>query len=415
MTHTAMPPPNGGGPLIQWFGASKRLIGGVPDSRYGWLDTPAGPCIIKALDTDLATYAVTLLEHERRMLARLQAMGAPAPGLVELGRTDWLATRFAGLSLRRMEHTARHRPRLQFAEQLAVWYHLLRRLQPLADAGVLIVDLHSANVVVPLTDGVQGQLRLHEVAVIDHAHTLEAGMNMRRPVWLDQHMVHIAPELKSAMGRDQQALRDRFGEQGAELPRTSRLPGERDQHSRRVWAEYDAPQQVQALLDAGQISPGHAMQYAIGIAMADLPLQAPNTRVQQILARIIDRLVATAPNERFPSMAVAAEALLQVVPAMPLASRAAWGRIGPADLAAGRSSAHASHLPLPQASQRQSRAGDDGTFLVTDIPPTGFRRSDGARAKLSRTGTPWRSLPMGWIYAAAACGAAAAMWMPVPW
>jgi hypothetical protein len=419
MTDTALPLPAPAStrkanptadPGVTWFGNSSRLIGGVPDSRYGWVDTPQGPCIIKALDLDLATYAASLLVHERRMLARLEALGAPAPQWVDMGRADWLATRFAGLSLRRLEDPGR--PGLTLAEQLSVWFHLMRRLQPLADAGVVIIDLHSGNVVLPLTQGVNGQLRLNEVGVIDHAHTLEAGMAMRRPVWLDQHMLHIAPELQQAMSHDQQALRDAFSAVGADLPRHSRLPGERDQHSRKVWAEYDAPQQLQALLDSGQIRADAAMQYAIGTAMRHLLARAPDARMREALSQVVARLTARAANDRYPSLDAAADALRQVEPHLPLASHLSWGPVRPADLAGGSK-------PLRPANPGATTIAEtgDGTVMAGDGPTsvTPLRERPHSTAPALERRAFRQRVPMGWICFAAACGAAAAVWTPGPW
>ena len=411
MTETALPRPDTNQPAVRWFGTSRRLIGGQPDSHYGWLDSPQGPIIIKALDTDLTAYAATLLDHERRMLPRLTLLGAPTPEWVDLGRPDWLATRFAGLSLRRLESPGQRGLSLSWAEQLSAWVHLLRRLQNLADAGVLIIDLHSGNVVLPLTQGLSGQLRLHEVAVIDHAHTLDAGMAMRRPVWLDPNMLHIAPELKSAMAQDQQALRDAFSQVGADVPRMSRLPGERDQHSRRVWAEYDAPQQLQALLDAGQIRPDAAMQYAIGTALQHLLEHAPNREARSTLSTVLARLRATKASDRYPSLSAAAEALRKVEAHLPMVSQAFWGTVGPDDLAPETKSV----LPADR-DPKPAQNAHDGSFLVddgpTDVAPKRERPySEAASATTQRPG----GVPMGWIYAAAACGAAAAMWGPAPW
>ena len=183
---------------VKWFGASARRIGGRPDSRYGWLDHPGGPCIVKAIDPQLTAYSSTLQQHERKMLRRLTKMGAPTPELLDLGRDDWLVTRFAGLSVQRLSHPGGLQGNFPahsfgFAERLSAWVHLLRRLQAIADKGVLAIDLYDANVVVPLTEQTQGQLRLTDTMLIDHAHTLEAGMNMCRPVWLNSGMGRVPP------------------------------------------------------------------------------------------------------------------------------------------------------------------------------------------------------------------------------
>lgn len=330
---------------VIWFGASGRLIGGQPDSRYGWLEWPlaqggrrqagaAGvPCIVKALSPGLTAYADTLLKHERGMLLRLQQLQAPSPALVDVGRDDWLVTRFGGLSLQRLPlHVAAGIPGLSRAEYLAAWVYLLRRLQPLADSGVLAIDLYDANVVLPLTMGLAGQLRLNEVALIDHAHTLEAGMDMRRPVWLDSGMERIAPELRSALQHDQDALRAHFAKAGAHLPGYSRMPGEQDAFNRKVWAEYDAPQQLQQVLDGGKLSRDRAMQFAAGTALAKRLGQAGVQGVGPALAQVLARMTAREAQERFATLQDAADALAQAVAVLPLVSAARFETVRAQDL-----------------------------------------------------------------------------------
>jgi hypothetical protein len=329
-----------------WFGASARLVGGEPDTRYGWMDWPGGPCIVKALNTDLTAYGTTLLQHERHMLRRLATLGAPVPEQVDLQRPDWLATRFAGLSLQRLTHPAGLQgvlptECLPFAERLSVWVHLLRSMQSLAQQGVLVADLYDGNVVVPLTGTTHGQLRLHQPMLIDHAHTLEAGMNMQRPVWVNRHMQRIAPELRQALQADQQALENHFLDADADLPGHTQLQSgrshgqatqQRRQHNRQVWASYRAPQQLQRLLDSGNLSCDHAMQFAAGKASASL-LSVADTDQSQILEVVLTRMMEAEPANRYPSLQDAAHALASVVPRLPLVSQHSFGPLQPTDLA----------------------------------------------------------------------------------
>jgi len=323
---------------VQWFGNSQRLIGGEPDSRYGWLELPDGSCIVKALSPDLTAYASTLLDHERKMLTRLAAISAPVPKLVDVGRPDWLVTRFGGLSLQRLEHAGGLQGfapglRFSFTERLSAWVHLLHRMQSMADKGVLAIDLYGANVVVPLTQLTHGQLRLIDATMIDHAQTVEAGMAMRRPVWLDHRMKRIAPELQDVMQADMNALRAAFDKAGAALPGYSRMPGERDTHSSRVWAEYDAPQQLQQLLDQGSLSRDHAMQFAAGVSLSHLP-ELANTQEQKCaLTKVLHRMTAHGAAERYATLTQAADALAAVVDALPLVSHHIYAKLRPQDLA----------------------------------------------------------------------------------
>ena len=390
---TALPPTQ---PLtdddVDWFGASHRLIGGLPDSRYGWLNHNGGPCIVKAISTGLTAYAPTLLEHERKMLTRLAEIKAPVPPMVDVGRHDWLVTRFGGLSLQRLElgqlGTA---PLPGFAERLSAWIHLLRRLQTMADAGVLAIDLYSANVVLPLKGITEGQLCLHEAALIDHAHTLEAGSNIRRPVWLNTDMARIASELRSAMKADMAVLTDTFDKAGASLPGYSRLPGNKDELSRQVWAQYDAPQQVQAMLDNGKLNPHHVMQFAAGVGLRSLLSRTPSSRQKQALASVLEHMTDPQASKRYPMLIQAADALATVVQALPLVSAHGYVRLQASDLA------------LPDAPAAYQHPVEPFTVLepFTEL-------ADGGTPNAPKSG-----LPTHWLYAAAGLGAACgAVW---PW
>jgi hypothetical protein len=405
------------------------VIGGKPDSRYGWLDVPGkGLHIVKEIDTDLSAYAGTLLSHERKMLHRLAELGAPAPALLDVGRDDWLVTRFGGLSLQRLQHpmegysdgdhdNRNTRAAMGYAETLATWIHLLRRLQPMADAGVLAIDLYEANVVCPLADQTTGQLRLNHVALIDHAHTMESSMNLRRPVWLDTHMARIPPELRHALQQDQTALRDAFSAKGAALPGQTLLPGNTDALSRQTWAEYDADQQLQRLLDKGVLSRDHAMQFAIGTALVNLCKRCPHPQSRAALERVAHKMTAQKPADRYTTLTTAANALQDQLHHLPLASTQSYGPLRPHDLA------------TPETDVPPMAA--DGTAYWYDGPPNA--QDGGQRDTLSDTlsdatsdtsshanpaTAPAKSASNNltpWLYAAIATGAAAGTLWPLPW
>lgn len=324
-----------------WFGESHRRIAGRADTRYGWLDTPAGPCIVKALDVDLAAYSVTLLHNEREVLRRLLEAGAPVPRLVawpqDAPRDDWLVTRFAGMSLQ----VLRQAPGggLAFEEWLSAWVHFLQRAKAFDDAGAVPIDLWAANLVLPLTDGIEGHAQLNQPVLIDHAHTVVAGMNLRRPVWMDRHMRRVAPELRQALQTDQEALISDFALARAELPgHESPLP-EAHERTRRLWAEYNRPQQLQRLLDAGKLDRAAAIQYAVAVAISTVVQREPHyvgSDAAARLAPVLDRMQAEQPQARFDSLAGAARALRQVLRALPLVSERRFGPVSPADLLGAR-------------------------------------------------------------------------------
>ncbi len=397
---------------VQWFGKSQRLIGGKPDSRYGWLQRGDVVYIVKAISPDLSVYSGTLLQHERAMLRRLADINAPVPHMLDVGRVDWLVTRFGGLSLQRLAHAGGLQgmtplPRFSFAERLAAWTHLLRRLQPMADKGVLAIDLYSANVVVPLTATLQGQLRLHEAAMIDHAHTVEAGMDMRRPVWLNHDMERIAPELSGTMKSDMAVLKAAFAKAGAALPGYSLLPGQLDAHSRRVWAEYDAPQQLQQLLDQGSLSRDHAMQFAAGVDLRRLLMLAPSPRQRQELEAVLQRMTAVDASQRYPTLTQAADALAHVVDTLPLVSQHSYARLQPMDLATPD---RAEPWPLPVADPDPIDSTEVAS-LIDQNPDSRPGPAPGPKPK------PLRHHPttMRWFYAAAALGAAVGTVWPQLW
>lgn len=319
---------------VHWFGQSHRLIGGRPDTRYGWLDTPHGACVVKALDLELAAYSATLLHNEREVLRHLQAAGAPVPALVTepaaLGRSDWLVTRFAGVSLQVLQRSVGEAT-LSVDERLTAWVHFLRQARAFDDAGALPIDLWAANLVLPLTHGLRGQVLLHRGVLIDHAHTVVAGMNLRRPVWMDRTMRRVAPELRAALHGDQEALINTFQLARTQLPGHTSLSQEAHDRTRRLWAEYDAPQQLQRTLDAGRLNRGAAMQYAVAVALEPLLALAP-VDARAALQAVVNRMKADQPQARFASLVDAAEALRAVLPALPMASERHFGPLTPEDL-----------------------------------------------------------------------------------
>lgn len=322
------------GPNVTWFGQSHRLIGGRPDTRYGWLELPQGACIVKALDLELTAYSATLLHNEREVLRHLQAAGAPVPALVtepaSLNRSDWLVTRFAGVSLQVLQHSAGGMV-LSWDERLTAWVHFLRQARVFDEAGALPIDLWAANLVLPLSQGLHGQALLHRGVLIDHAHTVVAGMNLRRPVWMDRSMRRVAPELRAALKGDQEALVNTFHLARTQLPGHTASSQDEHDRTRRLWAEYDAPQQLQRTLDAGRLSRSAAIQYAVAVAVEPILSMAPDDTGLALQA-VVSRMKSDQPQARFASLADAAEALRSVLPALPMASERHFGPLSPVDL-----------------------------------------------------------------------------------
>jgi hypothetical protein len=407
---------------VEWFAHSTRIVGNRPDSRYGWLVTAQGPCIVKALDRDLVPYADALLQHERRALRRLQEFGAPAPELVDLGRPDWLVTRFAGLSLALLTQGSAAEgtvapARFTWHEQVSTWVHLLRRLQPMGDAGVLALDLYSGNVLVPLTQGVRGQLRLNAVTTVDHAHTLEAGMDLRRPVWLDAGMPRIAPELRAALESDQRDFRAACAAADVDLPSdsVSRMPAGRDAANRRFWARYDAPQQLQRLLDRGTLSAALAMQFAAGTSIARLVDQSPDRASGPTLGAAVQRMTAADPGGRYGSLMLAADAMAAVVGRPALVGGHRFAPVLPRDLTS-RPAAEAPAGPeTDRAGTRAANAGRPGEGIGTSVfaGEAGVPRDAASAAPPANRAKP-RNLAR-WLLAAAALGVTLGGMAPLSW
>lgn len=359
---------------VQWFGASSRLVGGLPDARYGWWDAPQGPCIVKAVHIQGMVYGASLLNNERRALAELNRQGAPVPQHIATSQSDWLVTRFGGISLRQLETMPQPARRFPFDEKLAVWVHFLRRAQALEASNALPVDLYGANLVLPLTETRQGQLRLNEVCSIDHAHTVVAGLNMRRPVWLDTRMKRVPPELAASLKRDQQNLIAFFRQHAAPLPGAPAPNPEQAQLAQRMWAEYDHPQTTQRLLDRGKLLPGKAMQYAVAVELGRLRALAPPA-MQAPLAAVQARMQQPNPAERFDNLAQAAEQLARLLPHVPVVGRHEFVTWGPDQLRCS----HAPNAPL-QSSKTRAVA----VVLDTDVKP--------GEKKPAETVT-WRQVP----------------------
>lgn len=442
---------------VQWFGQSHRLIGGRPDTRYGWLDTPQGACIVKALDLELAAYSATLLHNEREVLRHLQAAGAPVPALVTepaaLARADWLVTRFAGVSLQVLQRSAGGAA-LGWHERLTAWVHFLRQARAFDEAGALPIDLWAANLVLPLTQGLRGQALLHRGVLIDHAHTVVAGMDLRRPVWMDRTMRRVAPELRAALQGDQEALINTFRLARTQLPGHESPSPEAHERTRRLWAEYDAPQQLQRTLDAGRLNRGAAMQYAVAVALEPLLTLAPAGSGAALQA-VVDRMNSDQPQARFASLADAAEALRAVLPALPMASERHFGPLSPEDLLGpgGQSdpakreetfhwppatadapvNGGPSHTPsrlmtTALAGQGTVLAGDATEVLDATLParpneatecsrPSRLRATSGGLTTVDASAITPAASGSGWLWLAlvAAAGAAAGVLTPLPW
>jgi hypothetical protein len=261
-------------------------------------------------------------------------------------------------------------------------------------------------VLVPLAQGGEGQLILTAPILIDHAHTLKAGMDIRRPVWIHINMERIPPELRDALGDDQQVLQQKFDEVGAALPGYSRMPEDRDRLSRRVWAEYDQPQQLQKLIDAGEIRCDLAMQFSVGVALRGLQAVVPPESKAAWL-RIVLRMTAPKPDDRYPTLNQAADDLRQLIPRLPQASFHRYAKVGPDQLKAIQASK--TELARPAASTTFVRTTGDGTRVVAPILPS----QPPAVEQLEPA--PRKSRAALWIAAAAGLGGALGWVLPLPW
>jgi len=348
---------------VEWFSESSRVIDGRPDARYGWAESPDGPCIVKALDLRLGPSVASLLDHERDVLKLLGDRGAPVPQLVQTEAPGWLATRFGGLSLRVLAGLPGAPEHLSFDERLAVWVHFLRRAEAFVTAGALPIDLWDGNIVLPLTRGVAGQVMPQDAVMIDHAHTVVTGMHLRRPVMIGAHMDRIAPELREFLEADQVRFVHAFREANAPFPQTTAAMHDLEARSAQIFTNYDADQQVQQALDDGKLDIAAAMQYAAAVAVERLlPMAPPAAR--QPLFEVLRRMKAEAPQARFATLTEASEALRRVMPALPRTGRHQYPEVRPATL---------KPLPVPETPVDAPMPGE-GTFSADQ--PT--QRTSGA-------------------------------------
>lgn len=341
-----------------WFAASGRLINGRPDARYGWLEDAAGPTIVKELDGQLAEFSAGLLDHERRVLDKLRDEDAPVPDRVPHQRSDWLVTRFAGLSLESLAQGPQAELRFPVRERIAAWVHFLGRASVFAAEGVLPIDLWAGNLVLPLTERTEGQLRLHRPVLIDHAHTLVVGMNLRRPVWIHAGMDRIAPELKPYLEADQAAMIRCFRDAGAALPGNAAADAEACRRSARLWARYDAPQQLQAALDRGEVDPAAAIQFAVGVALRKQIDSAPVGLLSGDARQVVARMLSADPKQRFSSLEAARTACARLLLTLPLAGDYMHSRVGPAQLGG-----QAEEGPLSEITAALSEMDEEGTLF----------------------------------------------------
>ena len=230
-------------------------------------------------------------------------------------------------------------------------------------------------------------------------------MALRRPVWINRDMDRIAPELRTALRQDQEALIAHFRAEGAALPGYSRMPGDRDAHSRRTWAEYEAPQALQQLLDAGELSRDAAMQFAAATAMASLLQRYSNHPNRSALARVLRRMTEPMPPSRYPRLGDAADALEGVLGPVPMVSQYSYHDL------------HAVDLTMPKASA--SAASGDVVSKAVDVDRTGLEPTTASAAIAIEKQLPKKPVRGGtshrWWYAAAAFGAALGTLLPLPW
>lgn len=348
---------------VDWFSESARVIDGRPDARYGWAESPEGPCIVKALDLRLGPSIASLLDHERAVLQMLAERGAPVPALVQTESPGWLATRFSGLSLRVLAGLPGAPEHLRFDERLAAWVHFLRRAEAFVTAGALPIDLWDGNLVLPLTRGTSGQVMPQDAVMIDHAHTVVTGMHLRRPVMIGAHMDRIAPELRQYLEADQVAFIHAFRSADAPFPQTTAAVQDVEARSAQIFTAYDADQQVQQALDDGKLDIAAAMQFAAAVAVERLlPMAPPDAR--QALFTVLRRMKAEQPQARFGSLTEASDALRRVLPALPRTGRHQYLAVQPATL---------KPLPVPETPVDGPLPGE-GTFQADEMT----QASDGA-------------------------------------
>lgn len=310
---------------IAWFHSSHRLVDGQPVGRCGWREGADPPCIVKEQEVAPEDPAAGSLQHERAVLHLLHAVGAPVPVPVDETAAGRLVTRFAGLPMRVLARRPGSDRSFPHHERAAAWIHFLRQADAFARAGALPTDIHAGKLALPLTACVSGQLVLRQPVLIDHAHTLVVGMNLRRPIWIAPDMPHLAPEIQGFLRDDQRRLMASFQAHGLPLPDCAAMvqPDLR-QGARALWGAYDEPQLLQEALDSGRLSIAAAIQYAVGVELRG---------IGTVPRALVRRLTHTEPDRRFPSLCAAAQALEHAMAPLPLVGEHHFERVGAADLA----------------------------------------------------------------------------------
>jgi len=374
--HTAIP--SGQTPLNA-FMHSGRGRSGKPDTSFFWLLIEGKQCIAKVLTTEQGPHLSDFVKNEQQVLRLLQEKGAPVCKLVEYpSHPEWLVTEFGGLSLALLGgRGSADWPSLPIQEYVSIWAHFLYRARNLANLGAVPLDLAGRNLVVPM--GANGQLKLNEAVSIDHAHTVlpSAQLALKRPMWIDSRRnPHLAPELKDALQKDQEKLIHLLAARDAFLPdSTAGLAQGPNGLSARTWLEYSEQQEIQNLVNRGEVDADKVIQFAVGHDI-HRRLDANNSWTRE-LAPVVLRLCAKDPGKRYKKLEDAADALKAALNGqLAMASAYAYQPKLPQDLVP--SSPREESLPLIDLSKFASATGiapfdpsntadRDGTIIIGPV------------------------------------------------
>ncbi|MEQ1805152.1 MAG: hypothetical protein ABL900_07210 [Burkholderiaceae bacterium] len=285
----------------------------------GGSDTATLPHVMEKRLIDLPDVLATLaVAEERANIRRLTAMKMPCARLVQgvagFDNDDPLAiyTEYVGPSL---DEVFRHAlTDDEFANVCAAYFE---GLAAYAEKGVFLIDISPRNACVALSHGLRGRIEFPRIKFIDHRHTRFAGNASQHP-WPDLGLKEGSlPEGDRLLAADVAAdLSDLVP--GCPVSRWADLR-HLPQQERSHWAARLKSPALGGALDSGALNIDAASQSLAAFGLKELLLptlsrsRQPHPTARRFLESriaILDRMNASSPEQRFPSLRAAAHAWL---------------------------------------------------------------------------------------------------------
>lgn len=269
------------------------------------------------------------IEREKENYHHLESLGIEVPDRIDLG-DDSVTTEVCGIGLAALlRGLFQPRGKVLHLNERDVAAMLIARLnaeRDLARKGIVDFDTSHRNRTIRLTGGLKGgNLRYDKAVIIDPAELVTGSGAMRRPTLLDVNTPTFPPEARVYVVNGQERLRERMnsaGLKGATLRgvvqsiRNASSDGAVRTYRNmfeEIYANYAAPQEIQAAMASGNVSADKMAQYSFGkecldmIREQELPL---STRAAlNRCGEVLKRMAAPEPNHRFQDLDAAIKAI----------------------------------------------------------------------------------------------------------